>query len=384
MSMKKYGFWFFLMCKRMVKRKAFVLFLLILPVLSFTITALEKQRAGDENGGAVAGIWWEGEAEEGSLQEDGQKPAGLQETAYIGETWIQRFTGLLSEQEGVIRFRFYEREADFLADISTGELDCGAVIPADMKELVMSDRWQGAITICHTSSSSMTEIVKERIASALFTLYAEERYTDYVEESEAFQEAVKGGSTRAEIVSFAKEAYETHLLDGSTFSFSYQEDGDEVIEEAGGAGQEGLSVFRLKGILALCIFVSGLCGLLTDWEDRKEKRFVGIVPSWMTTIVNIWVPTIFTSLAALLCLIPTNQYGIGKELCHLVFYQFLIVVYCSIIRLLVRRQELIATAIPILTLASMICSPVWIRLSLYLPAFSVLEKLFPVTYYLLL
>ncbi|MDE7017365.1 MAG: hypothetical protein K2P65_07270, partial [Lachnospiraceae bacterium] len=172
------------------------------------------------------------------------------------------------------------------------------------------------------------------------------------------------------------------------------------------------SGFRLKGILALCIFLSGLCGLLTDWEDRKEKRFMRVAPDWMTTIVNIWVPTLYTSLIALFCLILTRQlpipflgmngesgtltglggFGttagvmlcIGKELCHLVFYQFLIVVYCSIIRLLVRRQELIAAAIPILTLASMICSPVWIRLSLYLPAFRILEKFFPATYYLLL
>ncbi len=43
-----------------------------------------------------------------------------------------------------------------------------------------------------------------------------------------------------------------------------------------------------------------------------------------------------------------------------------------------------AAAVPILTFASVVCCPVWIRLAVYMPLFRVLEKLFPVTYYLLL
>ncbi|MDE7276048.1 MAG: hypothetical protein K2N98_04225, partial [Lachnospiraceae bacterium] len=57
--------------------------------------------------------------------------------------------------------------------------------------------------------------------------------------------------------------------------------------------------------------------------------------------------------------------------------------YCSIIRVVLKKQEMIAAAIPLLTLLSVVCCPVWIRLALYLPFFRVLEKLFPATYYLL-
>lgn len=75
---------------------------------------------------------------------------------------------------------------------------------------------------------------------------------------------------------------------------------------------------------------------------------------------------------------------IGKETGALLFYQFLIVIYCSIIRVVLKKQEAVAAAIPLLTLASIVCCPVWIRLAVYLPFFRVLEKFFPVTYYLLL
>ena len=192
--------------------------------------------------------------------------------------------------------------------------------------------------------------------------------------------AEEDGAVREEIVSFAKNAYDTHLLDGSTFAFQYHAQGKSD------AGNQAVSTtFRLRGVLAVCIFLSGMCGLLTDSSDREEKRFLRMAPGWLTAIVNIWVPTIYTSVITLFSLSFTGQLtGVGQELCHILFYQFVIVVYCSIIRLGLRRQEMIAAAIPILTLASMICCPVWIRLAVYLPVFRVLEKLFPATYYLIL
>jgi hypothetical protein len=66
----------------------------------------------------------------------------------------------------------------------------------------------------------------------------------------------------------------------------------------------------------------------------------------------------------------------------LLAYQWIVVLYCCILRVILRRQETIAAAIPILALCSLVCAPVFVRLSLYVPVFKVMEKLFPVTYYL--
>ena len=73
----------------------------------------------------------------------------------------------------------------------------------------------------------------------------------------------------------------------------------------------------------------------------------------------------------------------GRQIMDLVVYQCIIMAYCVILKLLLRRQETIAAAIPILTLGSMVCAPVFVRLGTYMPVFTVLEKLFPVTYYLM-
>lgn len=313
------------------------------------------------------------------------------------EEMRQAFPAALQEQEGILQFRIYEKEAEMQEDVKKGELDCGAFLHRDLWNGLAAGAWQETITLYVTASSGMTEIVKEKIASVVFTIYSEKNYRDYIAQSEAFAEAEETAA-REDIVSFADAAYETHLLDGSTFAFQYLGNSGGIQE----TGQEAVLPvsFRLRGILAVCIFLSGLCGLLTDWKDRVEKRFVRFALPVMTTMVNIWIPTIYTSAAALFSLLLTKQTAfftagysdgkiglladIGKEAGALLFYQFLIVIYCSIIRVVLKKQEAVAAAIPLLTLASLVCCPVWIRLAVYLPFFRVLEKFFPVTYYLLL
>ena len=73
-----------------------------------------------------------------------------------------------------------------------------------------------------------------------------------------------------------------------------------------------------------------------------------------------------------------------QQAARLLLYQCIATAYCVILRVLLRRQETIAAAIPVLTLGSLLCAPVFIRLGSYLPVFAVLEKLFPASYYLLL
>lgn len=408
--MKTYFIWLRLLMKRMVKKPAFLLFLLIMPLLSFVIDRLGQ----GESAGAAVGIYMDGQDTE-EMKEGGIRDVEEAKETTSGEMNLEReFLSLLYEQKGILQFRLYESEEEMRQDVEKGGLDCGVSLQEELWEGLETGAWQDTVIVYVTSSSSMTEVVKERIASLLFTLYSENNYVNYIEQAEAFA-GTDGKDTKADIVSFAKAAYETHLLDGSTFDFQYHgnEDGNKEESSAdkdgsyvSGEGRKETatrdatpSSFRLRGILAVCIFLSGLSGLLTDWKDREEKRFFRIAPPMVTTMVNIWIPTVYMSAAVLFSLWLTGNItvfgpegnwaaellaGFGKETAGLVFYQFLIVIYCSIIRIVLRKQETIAAAIPLLTLCSMVCCPVWIRLAAYVPLFNVLEKLFPVTYYLLL
>lgn len=390
--MKTYVIWFRLMMKRTIKKPAFLLFLLILPLVSFLIDRLGQ---GERSGMAV-GICLEAGALRADEGEAEAGETGMETEAREAEKMRQAFLSALQEQEGILRFPIYEDEEEMREAVEKGELDCGAFLHRDLWSGLDTGAWQNTITIYVTASSGMTEIVKEKIASIVFTIYSEENYRNYIAESGAFA-AAEETAGREEIVSFAGTAYRTHLLDGSTFAFQYSGNSGGIREAVPAASPAS---FPLRGILAVSIFLSGLCGLLTDWKDREEKRFVRFAPPVLTTMINVWIPTIYTSAATLFSLWLTGQTvfsetgysdgttglfaGIGKETGALLFYQFLIVIYCSIIRVALKKQETVAAAIPLLTLASIVCCPVWIRLAVYFPFFRVLEKLFPATYYLLL
>lgn len=349
---KKYGVCFFLMAKRLLKKPSFLCLLVLLPV-------------------AAIGLNW---LEQG---EPAQNIIGIVDTENILWTRLQK------DQDSLI-FRQYPEESSLVQAVETAEVDCGFVLPENFREKLQSDDWKQSIILYESADSVMTAFAKEKIASAAFVMYAEESYVNYINQTEVFDGIEQKGTDRELVAAFAKEAYQRHLADGSTFFFQYQnpiangKGSADAIEE-----KEAREIFPVRGILAVCIFLSGMCGLLMDVRDRQEKRFARICPDWVITGLNIWIPTLYTSFITLLTLLVLGKTEhMGREIGSLFLYQFLLIVYCSIIRMILRRQERIAAAIPVLTLASIIFCPVFVRLAAYIPAFRAAERLLPITYYL--
>ncbi|MBP3474848.1 MAG: hypothetical protein J6K48_00795 [Lachnospiraceae bacterium] len=387
---RQYCIWLWLLSKRLLKQPAFIGLLLLVPILGCAVGVLEQE----DSGGAVVAVCVEkSEWSEQILSK------------------LQDISASNPEGSSVLQYEFYDSDMEVQRAVLMSEADCGFVIAEDIAQCVKADDWHKSISVYETASSSITGMAKERIAGVIFQLYSENCYREYMEavvQSEDFAAEYDP----EEIVSFAGHAYETHLADGSTFSFVYRENDDDPRSQYNGDTGVGndTSVFPIKGVFAVLIFISGMCGMLEYEKDKKEKRFLRLAPNWMTYIVNIWIPTVFTSLAVLLCLWMADalQYHVGdraaggtlnmgaallrvwklgmwcQEIAHFMIYQCIIVLYCSILRVILRRQETIAAAIPILTLGSLVCAPVFIRLAMYIPLFGVLEKLFPVTYYLML
>lgn len=400
--MKQYGIWLRLLMKRLVKQPVFIGLLILIPVMGYAVSALEQ---GGSSGAVVA--------------------VCVEESRW-SEQIVENLQALSADNgagNSVLQYHFYDSAMETERAVLKSEADCGFVIPGDIAERVMEEDWRNSILVYETDSASITGMAKERIAGVLFRLYSEECYEAYMEETVQEEDFITDYEAE-EIVAFAGQAYETHLVDGSTFSFVYERQGEALTVENSDihaddqTGQEksdrnvinDTSVFPVKGVFAVLIFISGMCGMLEYEKDKKEKRFLRLAPNWMTYIVNIWIPTLYTSLAVLVCLWITDAMQLracfggtadvpgmgeallevwspgmwGKQIGSLILYQGIIVLYCCILRVLLRRQETIAVAIPILTLGSLVCAPVFVKLSLYMPLFEVLEKLFPATYYLML
>lgn len=376
--MRSFLVWMWLLLKRLLKKPAFICLLAIMPILAIVFGLLGR---GIDRKPAV-GIAWE-------------------DSLVMAEA--PEWDMFLTDSVNTIDYRIYDSVDALIWAVKGEEITCGFVIPKDIAADLTAQTWQGKIIVYVGEDETVAWIVKEELASALFTIYAEENYVNLIKESAKGTEI-----SEREIADFAMTAYETHLSDGSTFAFNYEESVQKktdqtVTQSIGGQNLSEQSITTwatlspLRGILAICVFLCGICGLLTDCYDRQNRRFVRMSSDRMTTMVNIWIPMIPASFMMLISLYigsyvsnisdtvaRIGEIQIGKEILRLLIYQLLIILYCSIIRMVLRKREQIAVIIPILTLGSLICGPVWMRLALYLPVFRVLEKFFPVTWYLLL
>ncbi|MBD5476960.1 MAG: hypothetical protein HDR17_13440 [Lachnospiraceae bacterium] len=398
---RQYCIWIWLLMKRLWRQPAYVMLLVLIPVLGWVVGRMEQ----GEPGGAVVAVCVEKSAWSGEIVE------ALREQA----------------ADSSLRFVFHEEAVDVERSVMRSTADCGFVIGSDIDERVIGNDWAKCITVYETPSGSISGMAKERIGSVIFKLYSEQCYEEYMRlaaenmsdkaediSAEADNIGVIEDETRAaavqdkadEFVDFAKEAYERHLVDGSTFGFTYhgydrysQDTSDtNVISDT--------TVFPVKGVFAVIIFISGMCGMLEYDTDKSEKRFLRMAPNMLTYIVDIWISTVFVSLAVLLCLWISDgiRYGNdvegisrlngllsvwgvgmwGRQIWNLFLYQCIVVIYCGVLGIILRRQEAVAAAIPVFAMGSLVCAPVFIRLATYVPVFGVLEKLFPVTYYLML
>ena len=361
---KQYGVWLRLLVKRLWRQPAYAALLVLIPVLGFAVGAAEREEAD----GAVVAV----------CVEDGP--------------WASRIAEDLErqEQDSALSYAFCADAAEAEQAVLRGRADCGFVIPSNIAERVMEKDWRKCVTVYETSVSSITGMAKERVAGAVFQRYSEQCYADYMEEL-----APDGAG-------FAWNAYETHLSDGSTFAFRYLYDDQYSQADADRNDTfDTTAVFPVKGLFAVVIFIGGMCGMLEYDRDFREKRFLRLAPNALTYIVDIWLPTVFLSAAALICLWLADGARTAEGLSdfggllsvwsarvwlsqigRLAAYQGVLVVYCSVLHLFLRRRETAAAAIPLLSLGCIVCSPVFVRLAAYVPLFAVLEKLFPATYYL--
>ena len=364
-KLKQFVIWISLLSKRLWRQPAYIGLLLLIPILGYVVSMMEQEGAG----GAVVSVC----IEEGA--------------------WSNEIVDGLQDQEAdsVLAFAFYDDVDAMKQSVVSGAADCGFVLPSNLQEMVLDEDWRKSIIVYETSGSSITGMAKERISGVIFKLYSEQRYQKYMRQ------------ISEDIVDFAQDAYESHLVDGSTFEFryisnnqysQYNSDTDDIYDT---------SVFPIKGVFAVIIFISGMCGMLEYDTDKKEKRFICMASNRLTYLVDVWIPTVFISAAVLICLwISDGMHNSGgafsirailsvwdagmwiSQTGKLIVYQCIIVLYCCILGIILKRQETIAAAIPLLSMGSLVCAPVFIRLAVYVPVFMVLEKLFPVTYYLMM
>ena len=160
--MKKVILWFFLCCKRYLKRIPFLLLLAALPLTALAASRMENGKDGTVR---IAVCCLDPE------------PASLGNR--LKENLLARDTGL---------FSFYpcENEQQVRDHVAARKAECGYLIPENLEQKINSGRFKRSITVFSAPSTMTASLSTEVVFSELAAIQNKDILEDYVEQGAAF------------------------------------------------------------------------------------------------------------------------------------------------------------------------------------------------------
>lgn len=364
--MRQMGVQFLLFGKRLLKRPVYLIILLLMPLTVFLLSRTQAE-----------------------------SPSGIRAMLYVeGRDWNERedlldkIIGRLLAEDATVRFTLAESEEELKRAVLKQEADCGYVFPEDFSERLRNDDWKRSVTFYCGEDTMIPMLVNELLYTSVFQVYSADAFIDYM--GTAYGEEA-GGRTNAE--NKAEELLNLYLTNGSTFSFSYYgetaEEGndDRAFEtyqkETKKTADLTAGVVPVRGMLALFMMLSAFCGLVDHKRDHEAGRLVWVKNKRAVQFMMILIPTTGAALVSLLCIRASGSWqGIGTEIASVIFYMFALTAYTMIWGLLFRSEHAVVASVPFLMIATILFCPVFWNLKSVLPVLQIMEKLFPVSWYL--
>lgn len=347
--MNKMMLWFWLSCKRQVKRPFFLLLLLFLP----------------------AGIWGISRAEENASDK-------IAIALYAdGDPWNMQLAEELRKEDTAFRFYICDSEEVLKEDVMSEDAECGYMLTKGLKTKLDTGKQRRSITMVTSPSTIVGKLATEKVFAGLFRIYGRDILEQYSREGQPFLNLSKRN-----VWGELEPIYDWHLDNGSTFSFRYETiTGGEVKKDTVKAA------FPIRGIVAVFVFVMGMAAAVTAGEDEKNGLFAAVAverkKSYM--LVQIGAAVFLAGASALLALTVSNSLeSWWKEAIAMLTYA-IITVFFSYAGIRIFKNPLVTAGfIPFFIIISLVACPVFIDLSVYVPFLKTVRLFLPPYYYLIM
>ena len=337
--------WAWLLSKRLYKKAAFLLLLLLIPLAVFGLGMMAREDHG------ILHILL--------VQKNSSDP--------ISASVVAR----LEEEQGLIRFSLCPSQERAEELVLRGKADGAWVFEEDLSRKIAEFfsrplAAKGLVTVLEREATVPLRLARERLCGALFECCSQRLFLDYVRshsegalevEDEVLLEYYRNAFTAVDTlfeISYADSSVSVEQIDYLT------------------APVRGL----LSVMIALCSLAAGIWflqdfrGGLFSWLPFRRVKFVEFGYQYLT-VLNL----------AAFCLVALFAVGLGENL----FWEiFVLLLYClsafgCFLRALFGSTRILALAMPLSALLMIVCCPVFFSLSGRL---SWVRFLFPPTYYL--
>lgn len=345
-KLQKSLFWFYLTCKRLVKKPGFLLLLCSIPVMVLAMGLAAKE----ESGMLKIVLYQENDADELS----------------------SKLVADLLEEESVLQYQQVFSEEEAYALVEGGKADAAWIFANKMQEK-LEEYIAGAydrpfIQIVEREDNVALQLSREKLYGALYSYFPYTVYEKYV------QNELNGTELSEEEL---RAYYEAARVEGDLFQLTY------LSGEADGANQaeENYLTAPIRGLLTLVIMLCGLSAVMYYLQDEEAGVFDRVA------LKNRQKYLYGYELAAMVCagltVLPAlalsgNFEGLGKELGLMVLYIMMSVGFCSVVKKLCRNLQRLGTCIPLLMIGMLVLCPIFFAVR----RFRIIQYLLPPFYYL--
>ncbi|MCI9047722.1 MAG: hypothetical protein HFG71_10705 [Hungatella sp.] len=387
--MKSGGVWFFLSCKRYLRKVSFLLILLVLPAATFFVRGLEEKE-GQEVRIAVCVETADSDGTDGK-------------TALLEEELLEALTKQEGDEEdadGSGLFRFYEcgSEEEVKAQVASRQAECGYVFSGNLRGKLDEGDYKRCIRVYSAPSTVLADLSTEVVFAALMKLYDREIFLDYVMEAqvlrdsggesgwggEAFDGGMEPGGAEG-LETLAGELYDKWLASGSTFRFAYryQNRGGQGLDSEGGT--EAAGVFPVRGIVAVYLLLVGMYSAVMLGYDEEKGLFLPLSSGrrLVCRMAVLAAPVFLAALSALGALRTGGCFGdLAREFGVMGVYVLAVCGFSYGLKIICRRPQVVCCLIPLVLVGSLVFSPVFVDIRQFFPEWGWVEKAFLTSYYL--
>ena len=275
--------------------------------------------------------------------------------------------------DGLIDFVYYDDMNKMIDDVKSYKLECGYVIDGDMFSKMMDNKITALIHVIKSNKTTMDSVINEALYSNVFPHISYLGVSDYLMNDSGISEQYKEGLFDESTIN---KLFKTYQESGSGYQFSYEgEPQDYKITK------EEIFLSPVRGILCLIVLISSFAGAYTFYKENENPVFT----MKRVRIVYITVPVIFTSIVSLISLFLSHtSTNLIKEIFVMLLYSLICIIYTLIISSIIKKEVAFASLLPIIVIASIICTPILFDLSEFVPLIRYLKYLWPTNYYLML
>lgn len=387
--MKSGGVWFFLSCKRYLRKVSFLLILLVLPAAIFFVRGLEEKEGQEVR----IAVYVETADSDGT---DGK-------TALLEEELLEALTKQEGDEEdadGSGLFRFYEcgSEEEVKAQVASRQAECGYVFSGNLRGKLDEGDYKRCIRVYSAPSTVLADLSTEVVFAALMKLYDREIFLDYVMEAqvlrdsggesgwggEAFDGGMEPGGAEG-LETLAGELYDKWLASGSTFRFAYryQNRGGQGLDSEGGT--EAAGVFPVRGIVAVYLLLVGMYSAVMLGYDEEKGLFLPLSSGrrLVCRMAVLAAPVFLAALSALGALRTGGCFGdLAREFGVMGVYVLAVCGFSYGLKIICRRPQVVCCLIPLVLVGSLVFSPVFVDIRQFFPEWGWVEKAFLASYYL--